>query len=161
MKRYNSYVYVSCWEMYAEVNGNWIISPSGMDPRVALNRRFGGTYGLTYDAHQTVLDIRRLPRMIPTSLASSSLTRNCLISTNCFLTKWIHRVTVSKSYLHTTHVRWVLCRHSMARSRIADGGHDLQIWRVAANILNKQSRTADKGWSSSLRVGRGANNSSS
>jgi len=24
------------------------------------------------------------------------------------------------------------------------------IWRVAANILNKQSRTADKGWSSSL-----------
>ena len=30
------------------------------------------------------------------------------------------------------------------------------IWRVAANILNKQSRTADKGWSSSLVVGRGA-----
>jgi hypothetical protein len=24
------------------------------------------------------------------------------------------------------------------------------IWRVAANILNKQSRTADKGWSSKL-----------
>jgi hypothetical protein len=34
------------------------------------------------------------------------------------------------------------------------------IWRVAANILNKQSRTADKGWSSSLRGGRGANNAS-
>jgi len=31
---------------------------------------------------------------------------------------------------------------------------------VAANILNKQSRTADTGWSSSLGVGRGANNSS-
>jgi hypothetical protein len=31
-------------------------------------------------------------------------------------------------------------------------------WRVAANILNKQSRTADKGWSSILGVGRGANN---
>jgi hypothetical protein len=28
------------------------------------------------------------------------------------------------------------------------------IWRVAANILNKQSRTADKGWSYSLGVGR-------
>jgi len=27
------------------------------------------------------------------------------------------------------------------------------IWRVAINILNKQSRTADKGWSSSLGVG--------
>jgi hypothetical protein len=36
----------------------------------------------------------------------------------------------------------------------------IQIWRVAATILNKQSRTADKGWSSSLVVGRGANNSS-
>ena len=34
------------------------------------------------------------------------------------------------------------------------------IWRVAANILNKQSRRADKGWSSSLEVGRGANNGS-
>ena len=34
------------------------------------------------------------------------------------------------------------------------------IWRVAANILNKQSRAANKGWSSSFGVGRGANNSS-
>jgi hypothetical protein len=32
--------------------------------------------------------------------------------------------------------------------------------REVANILNKQSRTADKRWSSSLGVGRGANNSS-
>jgi len=30
------------------------------------------------------------------------------------------------------------------------------IWRVAANILNKQSRTADKGWSSSFGVERGS-----
>ena len=34
------------------------------------------------------------------------------------------------------------------------------LWRVAANILNKQSQTADKGWSSSFGVGQGANNSS-
>ena len=33
------------------------------------------------------------------------------------------------------------------------------IWRVAANIRNKQSRTDDKGWSSSLGVGRGDNSS--
>jgi hypothetical protein len=37
---------------------------------------------------------------------------------------------------------------------------NVKAWRVAANTLNKQSRTADKGWSSSLGVGRGANNSS-
>ena len=34
----------------------------------------------------------------------------------------------------------------------------LALWEVAANILNKQSRTTDKGWFSSLGVGRGANN---
>jgi len=33
-------------------------------------------------------------------------------------------------------------------------------WRVAMNVLNKQSQTAKKGWSYSLGVGRGANNSS-
>jgi hypothetical protein len=33
-------------------------------------------------------------------------------------------------------------------------------WRVAAILLNEQSRTVDKRWSSSLRVGQGANNSS-
>jgi hypothetical protein len=43
----------------------------------------------------------------------------------------------------------------MARPRVADGRDGLQIWRVAENILNKQSRTADKGWSCSLGVGRG------
>jgi len=34
------------------------------------------------------------------------------------------------------------------------------IWREAANILNKQLRTTDMGWSFSLGVGRGAKNSS-
>jgi len=34
----------------------------------------------------------------------------------------------------------------------------LSIWKVAANILNIQSPTADTGWSSSLWVGRGTNN---
>jgi hypothetical protein len=45
-------------------------------------------------------------------------------------------------------VKWDPSYHNMARSQVADGGDGLQIWRVAANILNKQSRTADKGWSS-------------
>ena len=34
------------------------------------------------------------------------------------------------------------------------------VWRVAVNILNKQSRTADNGWYFSLEIGRGANTSS-
>jgi hypothetical protein len=53
------------------------------------------------------------------------------------------------------HVMWVPCHHGMARPQVADGGDGLQICRVAANILNKQSQTADKWWSSSLGVGVG------
>jgi hypothetical protein len=56
------------------------------------------------------------------------------------------------------HVKWVHCHHGMAHPLVADRGDGLQIWRVAANILNKQSQTADSGWSSSMGVGWGANN---
>jgi len=34
------------------------------------------------------------------------------------------------------------------------------LWRVAANVLNKQSNAAENLWSSSLGVEQGANNSS-
>jgi hypothetical protein len=44
-----------------------------------------------------------------------------------------------------THVMWVSCHQGMARPQVADGRDGLQIWRVAANILNKQSRTAQRG----------------
>jgi hypothetical protein len=49
--------------------------------------------------------------------------------------------------IHTgdAHVKCVPCHHGMARPQVADGGDGLQIWRVAANILNKQWRTADRG----------------
>jgi hypothetical protein len=48
----------------------------------------------------------------------------------------------------------------MARLQFADGRDRFQIWRVAANILNKHSRTADKRWSSSFCVGHGVNDAS-
>jgi hypothetical protein len=47
----------------------------------------------------------------------------------------------------------------MERPRVADRGYDLHIWRLVANILNKKSRTADSGWSSTLGVGQWAKNS--
>lgn len=50
--------------------------------------------------------------------------------------------------------------HGMVHPRIADGGDTLQVWRVAANVWNKQLWTAYKGWSSSLGVGCGAKSSS-
>ena len=40
------------------------------------------------------------------------------------------------------------------------GRNGPQIWRVDASIPDKQSRTSDKGCSSSLEVGRGPNNTS-
>jgi hypothetical protein len=49
--------------------------------------------------------------------------------------------SLSLSVAKVIHVKWVHCHHSMARSRVADRD-GLQIWRVAANMLNKQSRTA-------------------
>ena len=39
----------------------------------------------------------------------------------------------------------------MARPQVVGGG-TAPIWRVAKNILCRQLRTADKGWSSSLAV---------
>jgi len=58
--------------------------------------------------------------------------------------------------------RWILISkgliqyESTPRLRIPEGGDGLQIWKVAANILNKQLETAGKGWYSSLDVGRRA-----
>jgi len=44
------------------------------------------------------------------------------------------------------------CHHSMASPRVAYGDN-LHMWRVTANVLNKQWRTADKERSSSLEDG--------
>jgi len=49
------------------------------------------------------------------------------------------------------------CHHSMACPWVVGGGDGLQMWRVAANILNKKLWTASKGWLSALGVGQGLN----
>jgi hypothetical protein len=42
------------------------------------------------------------------------------------------------------------CHYRVVRPRDTDGRDSLRQWRLAANILNKQPRTNDKWWSSSL-----------
>jgi len=42
----------------------------------------------------------------------------------------------------------------MVHPWVADGGDGLQIWRVTADMLNKQPQTAGKGWSSILGIGQ-------
>jgi hypothetical protein len=59
--------------------------------------------------------------------------------------------------MEINHVKWVPCYHGMVRPQVADGEDAFQFCRVAANILNKLSLTADKVWSSSQGVGRGTN----
>jgi hypothetical protein len=48
-----------------------------------------------------------------------------------------------------------LCHHGMARCQVADGGDGFQIWRVHANVLNKQSRTDDRGGPPAWGLGEG------
>jgi hypothetical protein len=56
---------------------------------------------------------------------------------------------------------WYIVHHrGMAPPRVADEGDGPQIWRVAENVLNKQSRTANKGVALQLGVGRVVSNSS-
>jgi hypothetical protein len=51
----------------------------------------------------------------------------------------------------------VFSEHAVFNSQLAT---DLRVLIETENILNKYLRTADNGWSSSLEVGRSANNSS-
>jgi len=57
-------------------------------------------------------------------------------------------------------VVWSASRHHyMAHNRDADGGDGLRTFKIVAHALHKRAWTAEKRWSSSSRVGRGANNS--
>jgi hypothetical protein len=62
-------------------------------------------------------------------------------------------------YYASAHVRLIPCHQVMVRPQVAEEGDGPQIWRAAANMLNKQSWIAEKGSHSGLGVGRGANNS--
>jgi hypothetical protein len=65
-----------------------------------------------------------------------------------FAVNWL-KLNLDKTNIIKSMLGGSPCHHSMARPR-ADGRDSLQFWRLAANILNKQSRTNDKRWSSSL-----------
>ena len=65
---------------------------------------------------------------------------------------------MSSEFCYISHHPWVLVTTAWRVPWVADGGVGLQIWKLAANILNKQLWTADQEWSSSLGVWREANN---
>jgi hypothetical protein len=47
------------------------------------------------------------------------------------------------------------CHHGMVHLQVVDGGEGLQIWRVIANILNKQTWATDRGGPPSFGLGGG------
>jgi hypothetical protein len=124
------------------------------------------------NAFNSVQSLQSDPKsLIPVTLIHFRMARNfvCLFlltsPTGCGRSVRIVRLrTKSMEFffliIERRHDRWVPCHHGMARPQVADGEDALQFWRVAANILNKQLRTANKGWTPSLAVGRGANNTS-
>jgi hypothetical protein len=77
-------------------------------------------------------------------------------------------LTISGEYLMYIHTNFIdsffvkrfSCHQGMARSQVVDSGDGLQTWRGSANTLNKQSRRANKGCYSGLRIWRGACNHS-
>jgi hypothetical protein len=58
--------------------------------------------------------------------------------------------TVSSVY-----VKWDPHHHGMVRPQVVHGGENLQISRVAENILNKHSLTADRGGPRAWGLGSG------
>ena len=73
--------------------------------------------------------------------------------------KWLSCGTLSKRLLDLLSDKWVPVTTAWRVLRLRMEERP-PIRRVAANKPNKQSRTADKGWSSSMVVGWPANNSS-
>jgi hypothetical protein len=64
------------------------------------------------------------------------------------------RASVCDLHMPYTHIN-VPCHSGVARRKIAFGGDDVEVWRLAANVLNKQQRTRRKLWCFGLGVGRG------
>jgi hypothetical protein len=50
--------------------------------------------------------------------------------------------------IYSGNIKIKIIYHSMGRPQVAVGGEGLQIWWVGANILKKQSRTAEEALSS-------------
>jgi hypothetical protein len=62
----------------------------------------------------------------------------------CYISHLSHHLWFN----HPNNISWPCsvgpCHHSTIQPQAVDGGDGLQIWRVAANVLNKQAWTANK-----------------
>jgi hypothetical protein len=72
------------------------------------------------------------PQVLQASLLQSFLVTRYFSSLSGVLS--VNLVYIYFSYMNP-------CHHSMVHPWIMDGGDGLQVWRIAANILNKQLQT--------------------
>jgi hypothetical protein len=81
--------------------------------------------------------------------------RNLLINTS--MTFEIQFITLSSMIIFSDTVNYLFHVPLSPWKGVssADGGNDLHIRKIAANMLNKQSLVTDKGRTSSLGIGRG------
>jgi len=106
-----------------------------------------------YDVYLSQLDIKHLYPIFHFQLHKAILIAWSSIlfwMSPMYYTWLLHRYFTY--YVQTVNMAW-----RVLRLRIEE---QPPIRRVAANKVNKQSRTVDEGWSSSFGVGRGANNPS-
>jgi hypothetical protein len=81
----------------------------------------------------------------------TKITDNFTVCNHYCLTRFLWLILWSRQSPHSVWSKlsatWVSYHYGMAHSQVVVGGDGLQIWRVAAIILNKQTRIADKGGS--------------
>jgi len=95
-------------------------------------------------------------------------TKRILMVPSLYGLSLIYRVIQEESALIWDMIVWVVLSKNCVSGSLSPRHGASSGWReerppirrVAANKLNKQTRTADEGWSPSLGVGRGANNPS-
>lgn len=80
--------------------------------------------------------------------------------TCCIRTYTVQIFGTFGKYSYLRSLKYMICHYSLARPQVAGEGNGLHIRRLTTNVFHKQSRSSDKGWSSSLWIGLTSNNTS-
>lgn len=92
--------------------------------------------------------------------SASSLSNKCSVTNILLVLQYCNTRHIAMLQLCNTwqiKVKWHPCHQGMICSDITDGADILQVWWTVINMLDIQLQSANKGWSSSLKVGHEAN----
>ena len=94
--------------------------------------------------HTEAMYSRVLQSVLTDNATSNRTTKHLSIRPTLFNINYLFDIQLGDKWVPVT-TAWGVLRFRMEEQP--------PIWRVAANVLHKQSQTADKGWSSSLGFG--------